>query len=403
MKYSYPLKAITKTPRSPRKPFGFFSDCLCVLGALVVKKAFLLCLIFSPAVTALAAEPLRFHGEQTLWQDAVWDGEVVIDGILTVAPGVTLEIRPGSTVSFTRFDSNGDGVGEHELFCQGTLRAVGTADRPVRFTSAEATPRRGDWGAINMMTSEADNLLEHCVIEYAYRGFHAHFAQATLRDSLLRGNLRGAQFQESRVVIERCQLIDNSNGLQFRDSEVELADSHVARNQWGVRCVYSTLTMRGCLVEENLINGVNAREGTLTVTGNRIVGNRRGLYLQNSHATVSGNDLSSNSEHGIFLEDGEGYVSDNRIAGNGRAGVRWLNATGKLMGNALVDNGEYALINDGAGPVDARGNWWGDSALEFIAAAVRDGADRNGMGLVNAGDPLVQPLSWESSVTPAAP
>lgn len=365
--------------------------CLLFLALMVVGASF------------AAAEPLRYQGEQTLWQDTVWEGEVVVDGILTVAPGATLEIRPGTTVRFTRFDSNGDGIGEHELFCQGTLRAVGNVDHPVRFTSAEPSPRRGDWGALNMMTSEADNLLEHCVIEYAYRGFHAHFAQATLRKSRLQENLRAAQFQESRVVIERCQLFDNSNGLQFRDSEVELIDSHIARNQWGVRCVYSTLTMRDCLVEENLINGVNAREGTHTITGNRIVGNRRGLYLQNSQASVSGNDLSGNSEHGIFLEQGEAQVHDNRISGNGRAGVRWLNTSGQLKNNVVVDNGEYALINDGAGPVDARANWWGDILPELIAATVRDGRDRVGMGLVDAGDPLPQPLPWVSPVPPAIP
>lgn len=354
------------------------------------------------AVMALpvAAEPLRYQGEQTLWQDTVWDGEVLVDGILTVASGVTLEIRPGSVVRFTRFDSNGDGIGEHELFCQGTIRAIGTADLPIRFTSSEPAPRRGDWGAINMMASETDNRLEHCVIEHAYRGFHAHFATATLRDCLLRNNMRGAQFQESKVSIVRCRLLDNSNGLQFRDSEVELVDSHVARNQWGVRCVYSTLRMSGCRVEENLINGVNAREGTVAVTASRIIGNRRGLYLQNSRAAVSGNDLSDNSEHGIFLEDGEGDVHDNRIAGNGRAGVRWLNAAGRLQRNALLGNGEYALINDGSGAVDAGDNWWGGVDPGLIATAVRDGSDRAGLGMVTVDRALQQPLAWATPVTP---
>jgi parallel beta-helix repeat protein len=363
-------------------------------------------LLFSLVVSAGSAtadQPLLYRGEQTLWQDTVWDGEVLIDGILTVAPGVTLEIRPGSTVRFTRFDSNGDGIGEHELFCQGTIHAVGTAERPIRFTSAAPSPQRSDWGALNMMASEADNRLEHCVIEYAYRGFHAHFARAVLRDCLLRHNQRGAQFQESRVAIERCRLLDNSNGLQFRDSEVELVDSRVARNQWGVRCVYSTLRMSGCLVEENLINGVNARAGTVTVSGNSIRGNRRGLYLQGSRGTVSGNDLSANSEHGIFLEDGEVDVHDNRLAGNGRAGVRWVNAAGRLAYNDLADNGEYALINDGTHPLEARANWWGDSAPEAIAAAVRDGHDRAGLGLVDTGAPLLQPLPWVGPVTPATP
>jgi nitrous oxidase accessory protein NosD len=251
-----------------------------------------------------------------------------------------------------------------------------------------------------MMTAETDNLLEHCVVEHAYRGFHAHFSTAVLRDCLLRDNQRGAQFQESRVVIERCRFLDNSNGVQFRDSEVDLVDSTIARNQWGVRCVYSTLRMVGCLVEENLINGVNARAGTVTVTGNRIVANRRGLYLQKSRAVVGGNDLSGNSEHGIFLEEGNVELHGNRIVGNGRAGVRWVNGTGRLNGNAVSANGEYALLNDGSGTVDARANWWGDNSPSRIAAVIRDGSDRAGMGPVDASEPLMQALAWVAPVTP---
>ena len=360
-------------------------------------------LLLGVLTPAFAADPLVYRGEQTLWQDTVWDGEVLIDGILTVAPGVTLEIRPGSTVRFTRNDSNGDGIGEHELFSQGTLRAIGTPEQPIRFTSAEAAARRSDWGALNMMMAETDNRLEHCIVEYAYRGFHAHFASAVLRDCSLRHNQRGAQFQESRVVIERCRIVDNGNGVQFRDSDVELRDSHIARNQWGVRCVYSTLDMSGCLVEDNLINGVNAREGTVAVSGNRITANRRGLYLQKSRGTVTGNDLSANSEHGIFLEEGQMEISGNRIAANGRAGVRWVNAAGLLHGNALTDNGEYALINDGAGAVDAPGNWWGTPAPEAIAGLVRDGADRAGMGPVDAREPLLQPFPWVPTVPRITP
>jgi parallel beta-helix repeat protein len=368
-----------------------------------MKRPLLLLLMVLLAAPAMAAEPLRYTGEQTLWQDTVWDGEITVDGILTVAPEVTLEIRPGSTVRFTRFDSNGDGIGEHELFCQGTIRAIGSAERPIRFTSAEPFPRRSDWGALNLMAAESESRFEHCVIEHAYRGFHGHFTRATLRDCLFRANQRGAQFQESTVIIERCRFLDNSNGLQFRDSEVDLIDTLVARNQWGVRCVYSTVRMRGCLVEANLINGVSAREGKLTVTGNHITGNRRGLYLQNSRATVTDNDLSGNSEHGIFLEDGAGEVHRNRIAGNGRAGVRWLNADDSLLHNTLVDNGEYALINDGGGAVNACGNWWGDAAPTQVAAAIRDGSDRKGLGMVKGDCALLQPFPWVPPVTPSAP
>ncbi|MDT8440982.1 MAG: right-handed parallel beta-helix repeat-containing protein [Desulfuromonadales bacterium] len=336
-----------------------------------------------------AAEPATiYRGEQTLFADTVWSGEILIDGILTVAPGVTLEIRPGTRVLFTRMDSNGDGVGEHELFSQGTILALGTAAAPIVFTSAQPTPQRGDWGALNMMVGEADNRLEHCRIEYGYRGFHAHFSQASLRAVELRDNLRGAQFQESRVVIVGGRFIDNTNGIQFRDSQVELTACLVAGNQWGIRCVYSDVILRDCEIRDNLINGLNLRGGSLLAEGNRLVGNRRGLYLQESRGSVRGNLLADNSEHGIFLENSTVEVSDNRIVANGRAGIRWLNSAGRLFANQIDSNGVYALINDGDGPVDARGNWWGSADPALIALTVRDGRNRPGMGLVDTSAPL---------------
>jgi parallel beta-helix repeat protein len=351
---------------------------------------FLLLSLLMP-LTTLAGETLVYKGDNSLYEDTVWDGEVLIDGILTVAAGVTLEIRPGSRISFTRFDSNGDGIGEHEIFSQGTIRVLGTADQPVLFTSAETNPKPGDWGAINMMVGEEENLLQYCNVEYGYRGFHAHFAKARLLNSTFSKNLRGAQFQESQVVIEDCRFQNNVNGVQFRDSIVSLRNSIISGGHWGLRCVYSELEMTDCLIENNLVNGANIRDGKLKMSGNRITGNRRGLYLQRSEGEVAGNDLSTNSEHGIFLEDSTVEVVDNRLVDNGRAGVRWLNSDGRLARNLIAENGVYAVINDGSTALVARNNWWGTADSDAISAAVRDGSDRSGMGFVDSRYPLMKP------------
>jgi parallel beta-helix repeat protein len=360
----------------------------------MILRQFLLLVLISLLLplSAVAGEAQVYRGDQSLFEDTLWDGEILIDGILTVAAGVTLEIRPGSRVSFTRFDSNGDGIGEHEIFSQGTIRVLGTEEEPVLFTSAEANPRPGDWGAINMMVSEEENFLEHCNVEYGYRGFHAHYAKARLLNSTFSNNVRGAQFQESQVVIESCHFLDNVNGVQFRDSTVALRNSTISGSHWGLRCVYSELEMTSCLIENNLVNGANIRDGKLKISGNRIVGNRRGLYLQRSQGQISGNDLSANSEHGIFLEDSKVEVVDNRLVDNGRAGVRWLNSEGRLARNMIAENGVYALINDGTTAVVARNNWWGSADTKVIAAAVRDGLDRPGLGLVDSRYPLMRPL-----------
>ena len=357
-----------------------------------MKKILLLALFFIWTGTGFAqTAALRYTGQQTLYKDTVWHGEVLIDGILTVAPGVTLKIRPGTVVRFTRYDSNGDGIGEHEIFIQGTLRAVGTAAAPIRFTSAAAHPGPGDWGALNMMVSETDNVLEHCIVEYGYRGFHAHFAKGRLADTVFRHNMRAVQFQESTVSLRNCRIENNRNGMQFRNSKVTLTDCTIRGNYWGLRCVYSTVHMQRCRIADNLINGANLRVSTVDLRGNRIVGNRKGIYLQRCKGTLADNVIVDNSENGIFLEGCKCLVRGNRIAGNGRAGIKWLDSTGRLRRNLLAGNGEFALVDDGAGAVDARGNWWGTTVPAAIAALIRDGRDQSGLGQVDARRPLSVP------------
>jgi hypothetical protein len=342
-----------------------------------------------------ASEVLVYRGEQSLLEDTVWSGEILIDGILTVAAGVSLEIRPGTIVRFSRLDSNQDYIGEHEIFSQGTIRSLGTAENPVMFTSAESSPQPGDWGAVNMMVSDQENLLLHTIVEYGYRGFHAHFSRAKLDKSVFRNNLRGAQFQESQVSIHACRFLDNVNGIQFRDSQVLLEDSTISGSQWGLRCVYSDLKLFNNVIKNNLINGANIRDGKVDASGNEITENRRGLYLQRSRGQVVSNDLSFNSEHGIFLEDSQSDVVKNRLHGNGRSGVRWLNSQGRFRENLIDDNGVYGFINDDIQPVDARNNWWGTADFRQIAQIVRDGRDRDGLGAVSFDEFLTEPYPFQ--------
>lgn len=346
------------------------------------------------------AETLVYRGESTLWQDTVWSGEVLIDGILTVAPGTTLEIRPGTTIRFTFFDSNNDGIGEHEIFIQGVLRALGSVRAPIRFTSNLISPQPGAWGAINLMASEAASEIAFAIIEYAYRGFHGHFALAGLRDAEFRYNIRGTQFQESEVSFVRCRFIDNFNGLQFRDSQVRFVDLIVSGNYWGIRGVHSRIDLVGGRVTGNLVNGINLRDCDTTISAVILDNNRKGLYLQQSRGEVRDSLFSGNSEHGIYLEESNVTIVGNRLLNNGRAGVKWVASQGTLQQNRFDGGSEYALVNDSAAPLVAPGNWWGSDDVAAIALAIRDGADRDGVGRVDASEFLLSPPAFLLVETP---
>lgn len=329
---------------------------------------------------------LHYQGETSLYQDTVWEGEVLIDGILTVAMGVTLEIRPGTTVRFARYDSNADQIGEREIFLQGRLLARGTAAEPIVFTSAEKNPRMADWGAVNIMMSEIEpNIIEHCLFEYAYRGFHAHFSNAELRQSRFRYNQRGAQFQESDIVIEDCQFDNNFNGLQFRDSTVRLVRSKIMNNNWGVRALYVNLQMEDSLVLANRINGISLRDSEFALQGNRIAANRRGFYLQRSRGTARGNQIVGNLEHGIYLEDSLVDLTRNRIADNGRSGIKVQRAGGEVVDNQFAANHQQTFVNDGEADFTVAENWYAGSPV------ILDHKLRPERGKIIMAPPLVVP------------
>ncbi len=346
-----------------------------------MRRLLLLVLLLLPAPTFAL---LHYQGETSLYEDTVWEGEVLIDGILTVAMGTTLEIRPGTVVRFTRFDSNSDQIGEHEIFIQGRLLALGSAEQPILFTSAETSPRPGDWGALNMMMSEEDgNLLEHCIIEYGYRGFHAHFSKGELRHSRFRFNQRGAQFQESEVRIEDCDFVNNFNGLQFRDATVALLNSRIHDNHWGVRAVFVNLRIEGCEITGNRVNGISLRDSDFVIGNNLLRDNRRGLYLQRSRGRVTENRIVGNREHGIYLEDSIADLQENLLADNGRSGLKVLDSGGEVIGNRFDGNHQFTLVNAGADDFSI-----GVNQLPLVGAELLDQQVRPELGRIVAPEPL---------------
>jgi hypothetical protein len=84
-----------------------------------VKSLILLLLLCLP-LSAQAGEPLT---DRVIDADTVWQGEILIDGVVVVARKATLTIAPGSIIRFRRADRNRDGIGDAELRVLGRLVA----------------------------------------------------------------------------------------------------------------------------------------------------------------------------------------------------------------------------------------------------------------------------------------
>ena len=77
---------------------------------------------------------------------------------------------------------------------------------------------------------------------------------------------------------------------------------------------------------------------------------------------------------------------------NGRSGFRVINSAVTIIDNQIVENDQYGLINDGDQNLSVSGNWWGTTDIEELADLIRDGVDREGLGIVTLHNPVQKSL-----------
>jgi hypothetical protein len=79
---------------------------------------------------------------------------------LTIEPGVTIKFNTGATMRIDAFSGTTPAVG--------ALVAVGTAAKPITFTSAAATPAPGDWYGIWLGHQPLPNTrIDHAIVSFA--------------------------------------------------------------------------------------------------------------------------------------------------------------------------------------------------------------------------------------------
>jgi parallel beta-helix repeat protein len=218
-------------------------------------------------------------------------GTIVLSGNCTVPRGSVLTLLPGTRVTFLRRDLDGDGRGDSRLTVEGTLRSLGTPERPVIFTSAEGEARPGDWDTILFSFAEG-NELAWTVVEYASYALHAHFSSGEVRHSLLHRNLEGCRMGNSRFA--------------FRDSAIR----------------------------DNISKGLNFHACAATVTGNQISGNGNGLFLfeKDAGTLVEGNNLEGNQRYNLRLDD---FFREDLTLGR-----NWLGTTRPEEASETIYDGE---------------------------------------------------------------
>ena len=112
----------------------------------------------SKVITVAAGGPTYVSGiisSNTTWTAA--DSPYIVTGNILVEEGVTLIIEPGVEIKFD---------GDYYIMVKGTLKAQGTPDSKIIFTSNRDKPAPGDWGSIYFSESSINSIIDYCIIEY---------------------------------------------------------------------------------------------------------------------------------------------------------------------------------------------------------------------------------------------
>lgn len=259
-----------------------------------------------------------------------------------LAPGATLIIEPGVEVRLA------PGV---SFFVEGTLYAIGTADRPIRFVANERQRWEGLFGR------PGSN------IALEYTEIHGGGAGGTLLTS-----------EGGNLVLHHARINDNGGHVQVTDSRLEMRDSEIAGNDMPY----------GAAVDASYLGG-----GIVIMTNNRIGGNRQqtgsppvALNNQSPFETLNldlqGNLLVGKDAPDLVLSTNgplQGGLTCNALIG-GTNGLSIRGETPQVPGFALNvrDNATekhtppiipiYLTYGIGRGAtseiaLDMRNNWWG--------------------------------------------
>lgn len=210
----------------------------------------------------------------TITTDTTWtsaNSPYILDGSVTVAPGVTLTVEPGVTVMA--------GINV-ELKVQGHLEALGTSAQPITFTHV---PGDYPWwtGLIfDGSAGQGTGHLRQVTVEYGANGSSVGYnpfdvlalnvlnGQVLIEDSRIQNNYRGLYIVNSHVVV---------SGTLFRDSNSD-------HDPIEVDGAGSVMTLTGNLFMNNEGNRVLLHPGAMT-------GHNFALTPQ---ATLQGYELTGN-------------------------------------------------------------------------------------------------------------
>ncbi|NNG01612.1 MAG: hypothetical protein HKM93_19645 [Desulfobacteraceae bacterium] len=295
-------------------------------------------------------------------QDETWKGIVNVTGTTIVPENVTLTIEPGTIVNFKHGSSYEAYLIKNKKaslhVAHGKLKAIGTAEKPIWFTSDRKNPINEDWGGISFVYSTG-NELRYVIVEYADIGIELELnSSVAISNSILRWSQTGI-YQEVH-----CSAVVKKNrfyGLGHEAFAMEEYCSAIVENNKITACnsaivvVDGKAEVRHNLVSHNFGKGMEIigawGDSEVVFAGNKITrnyGQHTVMIGKGARATFTSNEISHNQEGGILCLEADEFVFTNNAVYDNRNGID------------IAEAGSFYITH----------NWWGTTDRKEIAKRI---------------------------------
>jgi len=182
-----------------------------------------------------------------LGENQTWSGHVFVGDWVKVPEGVTLTIEPGTFVEFGHYRGyKRSGIGLS--ITGGTVKAIGTPEERIWFTSASEEPINGDWAGISCEDTDSSEF-EYVVVEFAMIGIEQFGSSVKVSHSTIRWtNTEGLYAERSRPVFEHNLIYGNAYheiALEQYNYDVQIRFNIFEGGHCGVHCEATNATIQG--------------------------------------------------------------------------------------------------------------------------------------------------------------
>lgn len=275
-------------------------------------------------------------------QNTTWGpGTYVITGDVTVDPGVTLTILPGTKVKFwPLMDNQCGGVDTNrcELIVEGTLVANGTWDNLICFMPTVEPRDPAAWYGIRFRPNSLGSA-RYCVIEHGYCGITADGSNLSL---IAESSIRYNEF--AGILVYECSPSIRNNDIYFNGI-------------YGISTKASNSYIDSNTLDHNLRYGIVSAVSSGWIVSNRITQSEfapmstdYGIKLNDAGPDLHlvGNYVSDYYQGGIACSDvGEVEMTEDSVISSGYYGMYCLNSNPVVTQTGIIghDVGVYCIEN----------------------------------------------------------